>query len=178
MAVKKNTSLIIAMAIPILMIVLVAVSIYLPGLFAPAPQFDFLYVSGDDYYAGHQYVVENGKLAKRDVKYPEHYTPGVARLFVHDVSTNNSKEIFFEEAQKFALDASVKSPDGYEVAYGSTESGFFPLFFSDGRDYNTMYLKGHNASKKLNLQVSSDERYYSYRERARFLGWVGRRPHG
>ena len=169
---QKNISLIIGLAIPFLMIVLVAASIYLPGLFAPQPTINFLYVTGDDYYLDHSYVVENGELTKREVKYPEHYTPGVTRLFVHDVSVNESKEVSFEEAQQLRLDANVKSTDGYEVVYGNVEYGFFPLFFSGDRDYNSMYLKGHSTSKKLKLQTPSDGRYYYTRDRAHFLGWI------
>ena len=168
---KKNVSLIVGIAIPILMIVLVAISIYVPALFAPAPRINFLYVTGDDYYQGPQYFVENGTLAKREVKYPNHYTPGIARFFLHDVSANEDKELSFEETQKLKLDASAKSTDGYEVVYGNTEGGVFPLFFSNRTDYNAMYLKGHNTSKKLNLQSSDVSNPYYSRNR-RFLGWI------
>ena len=170
MSSKKNISLIIGIAIPIFMVFLIAVSIYLPSLFAPAPRFNFLYVTEDSYGRNRQYVVENGTLVKYEVKYPEHYTSRTARLFVHDVSTNVDKEVSFEEAQKLRLDTNIKSPDGYEVVYGSNEHGFFPLFFSGGQDYNAMYLKGHNTSKKLELQSSAEGQYY-YRDR-RFLGWI------
>ena len=168
---KKNISLIIGIAIPIFMIFLIAVSIYLPSLFAPMPRFNFLYVTEDNYGQNLQYLVENGTLVKREVKYPEHYTPRVARLFVYDVSANEDKEVSFEEAQKLKPDANAKSPDGYEVVYGSTEYGVFPFFFSGGRDYNAMYLKGHNTSKKLDLQSLSDDGRHYYRNR-RFLGWI------
>jgi hypothetical protein len=109
-------------------------------------------------------------LVKYEVKPSEHYKPREARLFLYDVLKNTDREISFEEAQKIKLDANAKSPDGYEVVYGSSEYGFFPFFFSGGYDYNSMYLKGHNTSKKLELQSSSDTRYY-YRSR-RFLGWM------
>jgi len=135
---KKNVSLIVGIAIPILMICLIAVSIYLPLLFAPAPQFNFLYVAGDSYS---HYGVKNGSLVKNEVKYPEHRTP-----------------------------INPRSPDGYEVVYGSSDYGFFPFFFSGGDDYDAMYLKGHSTSKKLELQSSNDRRYY-YRNR-HFLGWI------
>ena len=168
---KQSTSLIVALAVPLLMIVLVVISIYVPGLFAPAPRFNFIYVTGDDYYQGNQYVVENGRLAKHEIKTPEHYTPGVTRFFMHNVSSNTSKEISFEDAQQLHLDANITAPDGYEVVYGNAEYGFFPLFFSGGQDYNSMYLKGHYSSKKLNLQIPAD-RSYSYRDHARFIGWI------
>lgn len=167
---KKNISLMVGIAIPIFMIILIVASIYLPSLFAPAPQFKFLYVTEDGYDQNRQFGVENGALVKYEVKYPEHYTPKDARLFIHDVVKNTDQEITFEAAQKLKLDSRIKSPDGYEVVYGSSEYGFFPFFFSGGYDYNAMYLKGHNTSRKLELQSSNDGRYY-YRNR-RFLGWI------
>ncbi len=171
MKIKDNVSLIIGISIPILMIVLVAASIYLPAIFSPQPQFNFLYVTNDDYYKGRQYVIENGKLVKREVKYPERYTPGIARLLVHNVVANASKEISFEEIQQLSLDPNSKSPDGWEVVYGNRDDSIFSPFSSGRRDYNSMYLRGHNTSKKLNLQIPTDSRYY-YRHRARFLGWI------
>lgn len=175
---RKNISLIIGLSIPVLMIVLVAASIYLPGLFAPSPHVNFLYVIGDhDYYAGQEYVVEQGRLAKQVVNievknYPERYTPpSVSRLFVHDVAMNRSKQISFEEAQGLPLDPSVQSPDGFEVVHGSRGDGLYPFFFDHSVDYNTWYLKGHNVSKKLNVEALEDRSYYF--RRIRFLGWIG-----
>ena len=170
MKIKKDISLIIGVAIPILMIVFVAASIYLPGLFSPPPKFNFLYVTGDRYYEKYQFVVENSRLTKREVKYPERYTPEVARLYIHDVSRNESKEISFEDAQKLYIDPNTKSQDDFEVVYGSYDGGIFSIFF--GReDYDTVYLKGHNTSKKLNLSSSGNGHYYYYNS-FRFLGWI------
>ena len=133
MPLKKNSSLIVGIAIPVFMIVLIAVSIYLPFLFAPAPQFDFLYVSGDAYAPNRQYGVENGVLVKYEApSLEQRYTPKDARLFIHNVLKNTDQEVSFEEAQKLQLDARLLSPDGYEVVYGSSEYGFFPFFFSGG----------------------------------------------
>lgn len=170
MSSKKNISLIIGIAIPIFMILLTAVSIYLPSFFAPAPQFNFLYATEDGYGQDRQYGVENGMLAKYEVRDQQHDMPRAARLFIHDVSRNTNQEVSFEEAQKLRLDANIKSPDGYEVVYGSSEYGFFPFFSSGEHDYSAMYLKGHNTSKKLELEQLSDGRYY-YRNR-HFLGWI------
>ena len=164
---KKNVSLIVGIAIPILMIVLVAISIYAPALFAPAPRTDFLYITDYNHYQEQEYVVENGKLVKREVKYPELYTPRAVRIFLHNTSANEDKELSFEEAQKLKLNANVTSPDGYEVVYGNRDGDFFPFFFSGGTDYNAMYLKGHNTSKKLNLLSPNEEQYYHRGRRCR-----------
>ena len=170
MSSKKNVSLIIGIAIPIFMIVLIVVSIYLPFLFAPAPQFNFLYAIEDNYGPNHQYGVENSALVKYEVKHSGPITPKDTRLFIHSVLKNTDQEVSFEEAQKLKLDSRLKSPDGYEVVYGSSEYGFFIFPFSGGHDYNAMYLKGHNTCKKLELQSLNDGRYY-YTGR-RFLGWI------
>ena len=170
--IKKNITLVLGISIPILMILFVAGSIYLPGFFIK-PHFNFLYVSGDDYYySQQQYLVQNGKLVKSEIKQPENqnYSPPrvESKLYIYDVAKNEAKEISFAEAQKLNLDSGVKSPDDFEVVYGSRGDGFFPFFFSSGRDYNTRYLSGHNVSKKLNLQLNGSSYYNNFR----FIGWI------
>ncbi|MDE2439283.1 MAG: hypothetical protein KGN01_07890 [Patescibacteria group bacterium] len=169
--IKKNITLIVGISIPVLMILFVAASIYLPGLFVQ-PKYNFLYVSGDDYYYynQYQYSVQNGKLVRNEITRPEGQTYPPQRdvkLYVYDVAKNESKEISFAEAQNLNLDSSNVSPDGFEVTYGSRGDGFFPFFFYSGTDYNNRYLKGHNVSKKLNLQLSG-----SYYNNFRFIGWI------
>lgn len=173
--IKKNITLVLGISIPILMILFVAGSIYLPGLFIK-PHFNFLYVSGDDYYYnynnGQQYSVQNDRLVKNEIKQPENpnYNPPryEAKLYLYDVTKNESKEISFADAQNLNLDSNIKSPDDFEVVYGSRDDGFFPFFWGGGTDYNARYLKGHNVSKKLNLQLNGSSYYYNFR----FLGWI------
>ncbi|NBO24886.1 MAG: hypothetical protein EBU93_06615 [Chlamydiae bacterium] len=147
----------------------------MPGLFIK-PHFNFLYVSGDDSYYyynnGYQYSVQNDKLVKNEIKQLENqnYNPPrvESKLYIYDVAKNEAKEISFTEAQNLNLDSSVKSPDDFEVVYGSRDSGFFPFFWGGGTDYNARYLSGHNVSKKLNLQLNGGSYYNNFR----FIGWV------
>ena len=81
---------------------------------------------------------------------------------------NEAKEISFADAQNLDLDSNVKSPDDFEVVYGSRGDGFFPFFWGGGTDYNARYLKGHNVSKKLNLQLNGGSYYNNFR----FIGWI------
>ncbi len=165
--IKKNTTLIVGIAIPILMILFVAASIYLPGFFIQ-PKYDFLYASGDDYYySQYQYSVQNGKLTRHEVEKSDRYPQREVKLYIHDVTKNESREISFAEAQNLTLDSNIKSPDGFEIVYGSRAGGFFPFFFWPDVNYNTCYLKGHNLSKKLNLRLNG-----SYYRGFRFLGWL------
>ena len=170
MKAKQNISLVVALSIPALMVVLVAASIYLPALLAPAPRINFVYMTGDDGYGEREYVVEHGLLVKHDIKHGEQYTPPETRFFLHDTPANTDKELSFDEAEKLKLDDAPRSSDGWEVVYGNMDSSIFPFFFGGMTDYNTMYLKGHHTSRKLNLRSPDDGRYY-YRAR-RFLGWV------
>jgi len=172
---KKNTTLIIGISIPILMILFVAGSIYLPGLFIK-PQVDFLYVNGDDNYyyynSGYQYTVVNDKITKNDVKQPADPSlkpPQVEqKLYIYDVTENVSREISLEEAKKLDLNSNTISPDGFEVVYGSRNDGGFPFFWGGGTDYNARYLKGHNVSRKVNLPMTGSP-YYSGMH---FIGWI------
>lgn len=171
MSIKKNISLIVGIAIPIVMILFVAGSIYLPGLFSH-PQYDFLYEtgSGDYYYGRGQYSVQTARLVKNEFppsNDPYRQPPADAKLFVYDVRENKSTEVSFEAAQQLMLDSSPKSPDSFEVVSGSRDGDFFPFMFYNERDYNARYLKGHAASKKLDLQLSG-----SYYDNFHFLGWI------
>lgn len=175
--IKKNITLVVGISIPILMILFVAGSIYVPGLFVQ-PKFNFLYVSGDEhYYNQSQYSVQNEKLVRSQIQngglrgkpYNQIYPPPrEVKLYIYDVAKNESKEISFEEAKNLKLDSNNLSPDGFEVTYGSRGDGFFPFFFLSERDYNTRYLKGHNVSKKLNLALNSGSYYNNFR----FIGWI------
>lgn len=172
--IKKNITFILGMSIPVLMILIVAGSIYLPSLFVKAPAVNFLYSIGDDnYYCDgiQQYTVQNNKLLRNIVKQPD--TGGVAlvcvdpKIFIQDVVKNESKQISFEEAQKLNLDSNIISSDGFEVVYGNRGDNYFPFFFYSNPDYSTRYLKGHNISKKLNIQLN-ESYYYGFH----FLGWI------
>ncbi len=169
--IKKNITLILGLSIPVLMILFVAGSIYLPGLFVQ-PKINFLYVSGSNsYYYGNgwQYGIQEGRIIKNGVSQPidGYYDPmpSGAKLFIYDVVKNESREIFFQEAQNLSINSNNISEDGFEITYGNRGDSFFPFYYS-GTDYNTRYIVGHNVSKKLNLQLSGS--YYDFR----FLGWI------
>lgn len=169
--IKKNLTLFIGILVPVLMIIFVAASIYLPGIFVQ-PKYNFLYISGNDsyFYSQFQYIVENEQLIKSQNKLPEeqiYYQKEVIKIYYYDVNKNESREINFEEAQKFKIDSNNISPDGFEVVNGTQGGGFFPIFYYSNGDYNNLYLKGHNVSKKLNL-ILNGARYDNFR----FIGWI------
>jgi len=173
---KENATLVIGLLIPIVMILFIAGAIYLPRMFSSveSPQYDFLYVIGDSYYGYEGYLVRDGKLEKIEAEYesegirpkpipPVAQTPPI--LFVHDVDANESSEISFEEAAKFTLDPSAKSPDGFEIVQGRRGDDFFPFFSS--RDYSKRYIKKGSFTEEMNLELNERNYYNMYP-----LGWI------
>jgi hypothetical protein len=168
---KRNWPLAIALIAPFLMIAIVALLIYLPGL-GKFPQKDFIYATGYDvYYGSRMYAVQGGHLIKTNLPNIEKILPqgqnseSVVLFYKYNVKTNTASEITFEEAQKLNLDPSKKSVDGYEISQGLSGGG--GLFFGGGRDYENYYIRGYNRSKKLNLKLI-DGNYSNFQ----FLGWV------
>ncbi len=188
-AVKSNIPLVIGLLLPVLMILFVAGSIYLPSLGEKAqPQYDFLYGVDTSYGAPgtYQYFVRGGKLMREEN--PEYMLnePGStrpipakplkapvdnARLYVHNVQTNESREITFEEAELLSLDYSMKSPDGFEMRQNHGGGSMFTEMFGGyrGNDYGKRYLIGNGSSVELNLKGSTEPYFYTPFQ---FFGWV------
>jgi len=92
----------------------------------------------------------------------------VVKLYIYDVAKDTAQEISLAEAQNLNLDSRNVSPDGFEIVNGSESSYIFPFFFASNANYRTYYLKGHNLSKKLNLQLNDNSGYDGFR----FIGWI------
>lgn len=165
---KIDISLLLALLIPVAMILFVAGSIYLPGLFIH-PKYNFIYYNEGSYYSI-RYIVKNGELIKLEPTEEQkkyNYNNGIEpKLFEYNVVKNESKEVSFDYARMVALDSNFMSPDGFTVEYGNGGESFFPFFFYSGTDYNARYLKGHNVSKKINIQTDVNNRNF------RLLGWI------
>jgi hypothetical protein len=181
----QNIALIVGICVPLAMILFVAASIYLPSFFVQ-PQFDFIYSNElQKYNMAPAYPVKEGQAPEAhpyesyDVKgnrvikvtlswFSDSQVPE-NKLYYYDVKANEARVISFEEAAKYNLITDSKSPDGFEVTYGTRDGGMFPLFSYSSSDYEARYLKGNNVSKKLNIQtVNTGSGYMNFR----FLGWV------
>ncbi len=167
---KEKIPLFIALSIPILMVLFLAASIYLPAL-GVQPKTNFLYSQGDE-YSRTKYYVQDNHLLQRAVEYPEHFrAKKEVRIFIYDVHKRESREIPYEQAQSLVLDSRVKSPDGFEVI--TDHSGgydMFPFFYSR-LNYGEKYLKKGNYSRKLEINQEDSSRYY-YGHGFNFIGWI------
>ncbi len=182
---KKNWVLVLAFALPVLLIAGVALSAYLPSL-RLTTKFDFVYVSCVDgsrnYYQcdlwlQKRYSVVDGKIALKEVDpaldsdkngVPDAKENYVARVFYHDTLADVTREISLEEAQKLQLDGLVTSPDGVSVSGEYRGGGDFFPFSGRGSSYGYYLTKG-NAHRRLNI-INSDQYYYN--GNFQFVGWV------
>lgn len=163
---SKNIPLILGISIPILMVIFIAASIYLPGIFIK-PKYNFLYESSNSYQK--EYTVQDQKLNKISNSYNLSNNPSIqpAKLYVYDLEDKKSTEISFDQGRKYKLTSDPVSPDKFEIVRGTSSGGFFPFFFYTGSDYNSYYIKGYNVSQKLNLVING-----SYYDSYHFLGWI------
>ncbi len=173
---KKNIPLIIALAIPVLMIALVAAFIYLPGI-GQKPKYNFLYATGINIYSlssdiNGSYNVESGHITYHQPQRQPNpiqpfYKSDVAEphFYLYNVTKGTAEELTFDQAKTYSLDPANVSEDGYTVQRGNGGGDF--IFGGGGSDYNNWYIKGHNRSTKLNLKSSSLD-YYNFQ----FLGWI------
>ncbi len=177
---RPNAPLLIGIGLPVLMVVLVAASIYVPSLFAKKPAYDFIYSVPSDPYSYYGpgntvYVVENGKLVEqplpnflKDPTQPE-VAPLKPNLFIYDTAANQSRQITFDEATTLTLNGNIQSPDGFTVVSGGYDGGgIIPMLSGISPDVSSYYIKKGNYSRKLNLTLGDSFKYYNFR----FLGWV------
>jgi len=161
---KKNIPLVVALSIPVFMIVVIAISIYLPALFIK-PQFDFIYGTGRYGYCNYRYSVQNGKIVQKEIN--DELQNNVCRnqrdprLYYYDAQSSASREITFDQARQYTLDSRAKSPDGFEVVRGSRS---FDVFFFSTSSYYNRYLKKGAFSRRV-----LDSSYYNDFQ---FMGWI------
>ncbi|MDD3896512.1 MAG: hypothetical protein PHU04_01520 [Candidatus Peribacteraceae bacterium] len=185
---QKNFALVLAFVLPMLLIVLVALSTYLPSLFL-STDYNFLYASctngRDPYpyrcddYLQRRFTVTDGRLSVHTVDgtvdtdkdgVPDSNDQYTERIFFHDTAKNESREITLAEAQAMTLNTLLTSPDGVTVSsHYDRGGGDFFLFFGGRSSYGYSLTKGR-ARSKLNL-INNDDQYY-YQNNFHFLGWV------
>lgn len=164
----QQTSLKIAVALPLVFIAIVAVLTWVPSMFIET-QYDFIYQYPGNYYYPYrdkEYDVQNGRVVllpsddENEVNTPTNF-------YVFDTSKNSASPLSFEEVQKFEIISRTTSPDGYEIATDSYRSGGIIDDILFDTSTRSVRLKKGAASKKLN--IDSGSRYlYNFR----FVGWI------
>ncbi len=186
---KKNFAILLAFILPILLIIIVALTAYLPSLFL-STNYNFVYTSCTDgrgyypypcaNYLQKRYSVVDNKLVTNPVDttqdsdkngvpdFSEKYSD---RIFLHDTKKNESREITLKEAQLLTLNDLLTSADGVTVSSAYDRRGNdFSFIFGGGSSTYGYYLTKGNSRSKINLINSSDQ--YYYQNNFQFMGWV------
>lgn len=152
-------------AIPIAIAIFAAAVIYIPRLLAN-PRYDFIYSTCDDYRCGTSYIVDgNGTITQDSTGSLDlTYYDRSADLRYYDAANDSTRTITLEEARKYRLDTSSKSPDGYTLTRENSSGGFL---FGSG-DNAGWYLK--NGAKKKKVELTTADAYYS--RDIKLLGWI------
>lgn len=159
--------LMLLFAIPVAIAVFAAAVIYIPRLLAN-PKYDFVYSACDVYRCNNSYSVDAAGYAVEDYVNPSnfrHYDQP-ARLRYYDSQNDSWRDLTLEEARRYQLNTSSRSPDGYVLTRESSSSGF--LFWGDYDD--GWYLK--SGTKKKSVELTNSGSYYS--RDIKFLGWVNK----
>lgn len=168
--IKKNLPLYIALALPVIIIVAIALAIYIPGRNF-SPSHNFLYVTGQGVSYSGEFSVSGGHVQDNLQNplngFPPPMKTGPMQFYVYDVVKKQASEVTFAQAQKLQLDIGPTSSDGYEVTNGNSGGGFF-FFGANSSDYYNHYIRGHNRSEQLNLKLSGTPTYDNFQ----FLGWI------
>jgi hypothetical protein len=189
--IKKNFVILLAFLLPILLILVVAITTYIPSVLL-STKYNFIYttcVDNNNYYPytcndflQKKYSVVDSKLVVNEIdkdqdlnnnKIPDIKENYTARIFLHDTEKNESREISLQEAQSYILSGLLTSQDGVSVSWDPSYSrgcnDFFIFGGCGGSYYGYSLTKGKSHSK-LNL-INNSDRYY-YQNNFQFLGWV------
>ena len=116
---KKNIPLYLALAIPVIMVIALAISIYLPSLWHK-PKQNFVYETGDvssyGYNEAWSYQVQNGRLTVVNNPEPQnsYYANTLKQpnidLYEYNVTTGQVSSLTADQAESLQLDPSTTLP--------------------------------------------------------------------
>ena len=187
--IKENLVLVIGLSLPILLIVLFFLATVLPKSFGTPPQYEMLFTTLKyEYENSPTYLVDfnvvnhqlMAKVRKNDDKSrnynskklmaynPKTETVREITIDLAKAAEANKDEVLLAETKDLKIDASVVSPDGYQLD-GSryTSSGLIGGLFGGGNHNSGYRLKKGAVAYKV--QTSQPDYYYSD---FKFVGWV------
>ncbi len=177
-------SLIIGLALPALMVAIIAALVFLPSK-TLHPTTDFVYVVGPypsyitrtgDTVTQHDVSIINEKISHTTSSYNgrDGYAPYpgekliVPRFFIHRTQADTNEEIGIEELSKIEVSPNRKSPDGFTLTFGKQSYGVFPFFFNGNTDREHAYLSTEHASREITLVSDTSINYYEMQ----LVGWI------
>jgi len=156
--------LILLFTIPIGIAVFAAIAVYAPRLFAN-PRYDFIYSVCSNYDCNYDFNVDSSGYVSQYSMNRDYYN-GTSTLRYYNAKDDSTRSLTLEEAKRYQLNTSSKSPDDYSLTREDSNSGL--LFW--GNYDSGWYLK--NGAKKKKVELSTNGSYYS--RDVKFLGWINK----
>ncbi len=160
MHIKDRIPLFIGLGLPILLLLYIFVSVYLPSILVK-PQYNFLYASGCS--TDYSISVINNRIVITSNYNGQYSVPYSSCIYLYDTRNDSNTPLSQQQALSYSnINPTNKSPDGFTVVSNSSgDTSYFPLFWYG--EYNSgYYLLGHGYNK----EITNDT--YDFK----FLGWV------
>lgn len=197
---NNQTKIIIAGALPVLILLFIIGSVLLPRLFF-TPKYDFIYTleSGCSGYNGAcydwvPYKIKDGSVGALEKNpLPAVAAPGpdgivhapavskdahphYPKLYIYHAGTGAFNEISFDQANRLGrLTGDSSAPDGTTISSDyRSHGGIFSELFG-GYNYNNagLYLKNGTWNKEITVRnISSPYNYYDYQNNFRLISWI------
>lgn len=162
----------ILFSIPIGIFLVALGALYVPRLLAN-PQYDFIYATCSSYACKHDAsftINSDGRLQDTKEKYESggYIDRQKPLLRYYEVKRDASRPISKEEARRYVLDSSTRSPDGYtlKITGGASAS----LFLWSSSSSGGWQLENGMKQRSVNLSEGGQS-FYGERD-IKFIGWV------
>lgn len=192
--IKSHLPLILAIGVPVVFIITVALVAWLPSLLA-RPQYDFVYYTASDYaYLADAYTIKDGKLQRsctqtgiyngKPIPLDSDATSGATKSTISPYYPEKPYcDELYEKVHFYRYNVKVKKSDRITETQALALTLNDDLKSPDGYeltrggtngpwgsgDYNKYYLVGNGARLELGALSSTSARYSA---EAPFIGWV------
>lgn len=192
--IKENLVLVIGLSLPILLIVLFFLATVVPKSFGTPPQYELLFTTQKYEYEHSPVhlldfkVVNNQLVAKVKKNDDKNRNYNSKKLMAYNAKTasvreitidlakaaeeGDDKDVVLDETKNLKIDASVVSPDGYQLEstnYGS--SGLVGGLFGSGNRNSGYRIKKGTTFYTVAYKVETTQPDYYYSD-FKFVGWV------
>ncbi|MDZ7726218.1 MAG: hypothetical protein U5L75_01390 [Candidatus Campbellbacteria bacterium] len=180
---KGNTVIVLALLLPLLLVLVIFLTTYLP-YFSLSSDYNFVYATCEnntrhepgtlscDEYLDERFSIVNKRISDNELDEPQDEEGFQVRFFMHNTSTNESREIAFEEARSYELSSLLTAPDGVSFSGPEYDGGVSFFLFYDSNSSSGYYLtKGGRRQKQNLINVNANYRGY-YGDGFRFMGWI------
>lgn len=170
MKLKNNLPLVMAIAIPVLLMIFMMAIIYIPQQ-QIKPVYNFLYLAGGEYWNQYPAIKDNRLVIPSppaSLVPDSYYSSRKSNYYIYQPAKDESRKITEEEAKQLKLLDQPVSPDGYSVGRNTdnTSFGILPLILGVTDSSKGIYLKNKQFKKRISVEAG----LYNYD--FRFIGWI------